>query len=56
MTVWVPSALYAPSNTQHPDEVKEFMAFVASPAGCDTITEALGVTGAYLVEGCTLPD
>ncbi len=56
MTVWAPSALYAPSNTPHPDEVKEFMAFVASPAGCDTMTEALGVTGAYLVEGCTLPD
>ncbi|KRB35157.1 ABC transporter substrate-binding protein [Microbacterium sp. Root180] len=56
MTIWMPPALYAPANTEHPDEVKQFMAFVASPAGCDAITEALGATGAYLVEGCTVPE
>ncbi|WP_251038902.1 ABC transporter substrate-binding protein [Agromyces sp. ISL-38] len=56
MTVWEPPALYAPANTPHPDAVKKFMAFIASPEGCDTITEALGVTGAYPVKGCTLPD
>ncbi|MCX7522851.1 ABC transporter substrate-binding protein [Microbacterium sp. STN6] len=55
MTVWEPSALYAPKNTKHPAEVKNFMAFVASKAGCDTITKTLGVTGAYVVKGCTLP-
>ncbi|GAA2036645.1 hypothetical protein GCM10009819_21600 [Agromyces tropicus] len=56
MTIWMPPALYAPANTEHPDAVKEFMAFVASPEACDVLTDALGVTGAYLVEGCTLPD
>ncbi|GAA3908884.1 ABC transporter substrate-binding protein [Microbacterium invictum] len=56
MTVWMPPALYAPANTEHPGAVKEFMAFVASPAGCDAVTEALGATGQYLVEGCTVPD
>ena len=56
MTVWEPPALYAPANTKHPDAVKKFMAFIASPAGCDAITGALGVTGAYAVKGCTLPD
>ena len=45
MTVWMPSAVYAPTNTPHPDAVKEFMAFVASPEGCDVVTETLGVTG-----------
>jgi len=56
MTIWMPPALYAPANTEHPDAVKKFMAFVASPAGCDAITGALGATGAYLVEGCSVPE
>jgi raffinose/stachyose/melibiose transport system substrate-binding protein len=56
VTGWYPAAVYAPATTPHPNEVKKFMNFVASPAGCDAITEAVGVTGAYLVEGCTLPD
>jgi len=56
MTVWMPSAVYAPKDTPHPEEVKKFMAFVASTEGCDVITETLGVTGAYVVKGCTLPD
>ncbi|BDV32288.1 ABC transporter substrate-binding protein [Microbacterium terricola] len=56
MTVWMPPALYAPANTEHPEAVKAFMAFVASPEGCDAITGALGATGQYLVEGCAVPD
>lgn len=56
VTSWSPSAIYAPKNTPHPDVVKKFMAFVASSAGCDTITKTLGVTGPYMVKGCTLPD
>lgn len=55
-TVWYPAAVYAPKNTEHPEEVKKFMAFVASPAGCDAIIEASGVTGPMLVEGCELPE
>ncbi len=45
-----------PADTEHPDAVKKFMAFVASTEGCDAITEAIGVTGVYPVKGCTLPD
>ena len=56
ITVWEPPALYAPADTEHPDAVKKFMAFVASTEGCDAITEAIGVTGVYPVKGCTLPD
>jgi len=55
-TSWSPSAVYAPANTPHPDAVRKFMAFIASPEGCDVITETLGVTGPYMVKGCTLPD
>ncbi len=54
LTTWMPSSVYAPANTPHPEAVKEFMAFVASPAGCDAITEARGVTGPYVVDGCEI--
>ena len=55
VTSWSPSAIYAPATTPHPDAVKKFMAFIASPQGCDAITATLGVTGPYMVKGCTLP-
>jgi len=54
LTTWMPSSVYAPSYTEHPDEVKKFMAFVASPGGCDAITTARGVTGPYVVDGCDI--
>ncbi len=55
VTIWMPPAVYAPANTEHPEAVKEFMAFVASPAGCDVILESAGATGPLLVDGCELP-
>ncbi len=54
-TVWLPPAVYAPANTKHPEEVKKFLAFVASQAGCDAILSAT-TTGPLLVDGCELPD
>ncbi|NKY10423.1 carbohydrate ABC transporter substrate-binding protein [Cellulomonas hominis] len=54
LTTWMPSSVYAPAYTEHPDEVKKFMAFVASPDGCDAITTARGVTGPYVVDGCEI--
>jgi raffinose/stachyose/melibiose transport system substrate-binding protein len=54
-TVWMPPAVYAPANTEHPEAVKKFLAFVASEAGCEAILSAT-TTGPLLVEGCTLPD
>lgn len=56
MTTWLSAGVYAPADTEHPDEVKEFMAFVASVEGCDIQTEAIGAAGPYFVEGCELPD
>lgn len=55
LTVWMPTSLYAPNTTEYPDVVKGFMNFVASPAGCDVITETVGATGPYLISGCELP-
>jgi raffinose/stachyose/melibiose transport system substrate-binding protein len=56
LTVWMPQAIYAPADTEHPEEAKLFMEFVASAEGCDALTEAVGVSGPYLVDGCTIPD
>jgi raffinose/stachyose/melibiose transport system substrate-binding protein len=54
-TVWLPPAVYAPANTEHPEAVRKFLAFVASPAGCAAIQSAT-TTGPLLVKGCTFPD
>ncbi|KAA9008865.1 ABC transporter substrate-binding protein [Histidinibacterium aquaticum] len=56
LTVWMPTSLYAPASTEHPETVKDFMSFVASPAGCEVVNETIGATGPYLVEGCELPE
>jgi raffinose/stachyose/melibiose transport system substrate-binding protein len=56
LTVWMPASLYIPkSNTAHLEAAKKFLAFVASPAGCDALNRAGGGTGPYLIKGCTLP-
>ncbi len=58
MTLWEPAALYVPTSTEGDKlaAVKKFLAFVASPAGCDAQTTALGATGPYVIKTCTLPD
>jgi raffinose/stachyose/melibiose transport system substrate-binding protein len=56
LTVWMPSGIYAPTTTEHPEEAKRFMAFVASVEACDALTAAAIPTGPYLIDGCTLPD
>lgn len=55
LTVWMPDGLYIPSGSEHEEAAKKFVAFVASSAGCDAQTAALGATGPYLVKGCALP-
>jgi raffinose/stachyose/melibiose transport system substrate-binding protein len=57
MTTWLSAAFYLPQSTEgaNLDAAKEFLAFVASPAGCDAQTEAVGVTGPYFIDGCELP-
>lgn len=56
LTVWMPPAIYVADTTEHPEEAKRFLAFVASVEGCEAMTEAVVPTGPYLVEGCTIPD
>ena len=55
LTVWLPGGAYIPKGTKHPEEAKKLQAFIASKAGCDALTNAVGVTGPYLVKDCVLP-
>lgn len=57
LTTWTPAGSYIP-NTTTGDKLtaaKKFLAFIASPAGCDAQTQALPPTGPYMIKGCTLP-
>jgi len=55
LTTWMPNGLYINAATQHLAEAKRFVEFVASVAGCDAQTAAIGATGPYLVKGCAIP-
>jgi raffinose/stachyose/melibiose transport system substrate-binding protein len=56
LTVWMPAGVYIPQTTQHLEEAKRFVAFLASPEGCKAEMEAVGAQGPFLIQGCTLPD
>jgi raffinose/stachyose/melibiose transport system substrate-binding protein len=57
VTVWTPGAAYIPQTTEgaQREAALNFLAFVASPAGCAAMTEAATPVGPYVVEGCELP-
>ncbi len=57
MTTWFPAGLYVPTSTTGDKlaAVKKFVAFVASPAGCDAFNSSSTPTGPYMIAGCTLP-
>jgi raffinose/stachyose/melibiose transport system substrate-binding protein len=58
LTVWAPNAIYIPATTEGDklEAAKQFLAFVASPEGCETFSSAASPTGPYAVEGCDLPE
>jgi raffinose/stachyose/melibiose transport system substrate-binding protein len=56
MTLWMPLAAYVSADTEHPDEAREFLAFVASVEGTEAMSEATEPTGPYMIDGATLPD
>jgi raffinose/stachyose/melibiose transport system substrate-binding protein len=55
-TIWMPAATYIPKTTKHLAEAKDFLAFIASTEGTDTLTSAVAPTGPYMIKGATLPD
>jgi len=56
LTVWMPAGFYIPKTSSNIDMAKEFLAFVASPEGCEVQSKAVAVNGPYLIKGCVLPD
>ena len=56
-TIWMPAGLYIPKSTEGAqlDAAKKFVAFVASPEGCDAQTKAYPPAGPYMIKGCELP-
>ena len=58
ITIWTPDAAYIPQTTEGADRdaALEFLAFIASPAGCDVLAEVATPTGPYMVDGCELPE
>jgi raffinose/stachyose/melibiose transport system substrate-binding protein len=55
-TIWMPAGTYIPQTSQHIEEAKAFLAFIASTAGADAITAKVPPQGPYLIKGTTLPD
>ena len=56
MTLWMPQAAYIAATSEHPEEAKDFLAFIASVEGTEAMTAAVAPAGPYLIEGATLPD
>ena len=57
MTLWLPGAAYIPKTTEGAklDAAKKFLAFIASPEGCEVQAGAFAPTGPWMVKGCELP-
>jgi raffinose/stachyose/melibiose transport system substrate-binding protein len=57
LTVWTPGGVYIPTSTEGAklDAAKKFVAYVASPDGCNSQTTAATPTGPYAVKTCKLP-
>ena len=56
MTLWMPTGAYIAATTDHVDEAKEFLAFIASVEGTEAMTAAAAPGGPYLIDGASLPD
>jgi raffinose/stachyose/melibiose transport system substrate-binding protein len=57
LTVWAPNGVYIPKSVEGAklDAAKKFLAFIASPEGCNSQTKASAPVGPYAVKGCQLP-
>jgi raffinose/stachyose/melibiose transport system substrate-binding protein len=57
LTLWLPAGTYIPKTTEGAklDAAKKFLAFIASPDGCDALAAAVPPTGPWMLKGCELP-
>jgi raffinose/stachyose/melibiose transport system substrate-binding protein len=58
LTVWAPGGVYIPQTTTGAklDAAKKFVAYIATPDGCNSQTTATQPTGPYAVKGCSVGD
>lgn len=58
MTIWMPLAAYIPRSIPEGKRAaaEEFLAFLASPEGCEVHAATASPAGPYLTEGCAVPD
>ncbi|MFC5468494.1 ABC transporter substrate-binding protein [Cohnella suwonensis] len=56
LTVWMPGAVYIYKNTEHADEAKKFIAFIASVEGMATVAKVSTPVGPYVVKDAAIPD
>ncbi|MGP4110626.1 ABC transporter substrate-binding protein [Streptomyces sp. 4N509B] len=57
LTAWTPGGVYIPTTTEGEklEAAQRFLAFIASPAGCESIGAVQTPSGPYPVESCELP-
>jgi raffinose/stachyose/melibiose transport system substrate-binding protein len=55
-TIWMPAGIYIANTSEHIDDAKDFLGFVASTDGVDAVTAAVPPAGPYMIKGATLPD
>lgn len=55
-TIWVSGGAYIAQTSEHIEEAKQFLAFMASPAGADAMSSAVPPTGPYMITGVSLPE
>lgn len=55
-TIWMAPGTYIPKTSQHIEEAKLFLGFIASVEGADAISAGTPPTGPYLIKGAKLPD
>ncbi|WP_276357080.1 extracellular solute-binding protein [Cohnella caldifontis] len=56
LTVWMPGGAYIYKNTEHPEEAKKFVEFVASAEGVSIMGTVSKPSGPYAIKGAALPD
>ncbi|WP_027092222.1 ABC transporter substrate-binding protein [Cohnella thermotolerans] len=56
LTVWMPGAAYIYKNTQHPEEAKKFLAFIASAEGMAVVAKVSTPSGPFVIKGAAIPD
>lgn len=56
LTVWMPGAAYIYKNTEHPEEAKKFVAFVASKEGMAAAATVSKPSGPYAIKDAVIPD